>query len=192
MRSNGYLHDIDRTTGEKAKVKTAKKFGLLVVLPIILLIGGAAIYYYIKKTGPYYLPDITLEAIDGHPLALQTLRGKPSLVVFWASTCETCIKELPELIELYNHYSPKGLQVIGIVIYYNNPKEAIAMVQNKKIPYRILLDRDYKATYAFGNVQHTPTSFLISPDGKIVYRETGKTNFAAINKSLQNLLSAGY
>ena len=161
------------------------------VLPLILVVGGASVYYYIKRTGPYYLPGITLEAIDGQPVALQALLGKPSLVVFWASTCETCIKELPELIKLFKDYSPKGLQVIGIVIYYNDPKEAVAMVKNKKIPYRILLDRDKKATYAFGGVHFTPTSFLISPDGKIVYRETGKTDFAAIRKSLHNLLPAG-
>ena len=160
------------------------------VLPIILVLGSAAVYYYIKRTGPYYLPDITLEAINGQPVSLQSLRGKPGLVVFWASTCSTCIKELPELIELYNHYSPKGLQVIGIVIYYNDPKEAIAMVQNKKIPYRILLDRNKKATYAFGGVHFTPTSFLIAPDGKIMYREMGKTDFAVIRKSLQKLLRA--
>jgi peroxiredoxin len=94
-------------------------------------------------------------------------------------------------MHLYDNYSPKGLQIVGIVIYYNDPKEANKMVQNKKMPYRILLDRDKKATYAFGGVHFTPSSFLIAPDGKIIYRQTGSTNFAVIRELLQQFVVTG-
>lgn len=165
----------------------AKKFAVIVAIPMLLLVSSVAIYYYIKRNGPYSLPDITLEALDGPPVALNSLLGKPSLVVFWASTCSTCISELPNLIKLYDEYSPRGMQIVGIVIYYNDPIEASAMVQNKGIPYRILLDRNKKATYAFGGVHLTPSSFLISPEGKILYRQTGETDFVKIREILQNI-----
>jgi thiol-disulfide isomerase/thioredoxin len=169
-------------------MKTAKKLVIFFVLPIVLLVSSAAIYLYIKRSGPYYLPDITLESFDGTPFALKSLRGKPSLVVFWASTCSTCISELPKLIKLYNDYSPKDLEIVGIVIYYNDPNQAYSMMQKKHIPYRILLDRNKKATYAFGGVQYTPTTFLVSPSGRIVYRETGKTDFGKLREVLQKIL----
>ena len=157
-------------------------------IPVLLLVSSASIYYYIKRNGPYTLPAITLEALDGPPVALHSLLGKPSLVVFWASTCSTCVSELPSLIKLYNEYSPRGLQVVGIVIYYNDPIAASAMVKNKAIPYPILLDRNKKATYAFGGVHLTPSSFLISPEGKILYRQTGETDFVKIRELLQKTL----
>lgn len=166
----------------------AKKLLLFLVLPVMIVFGAAGTYYYIKRTGPYYLPDITLKTFDGQTVALNSLRGKPVLVVFWASTCSICLKELPDLIALHNEYAGKGLEIVGIVIYYDDPDDAYAMVQDKGIPYRILLDRDKQATYAFNNVHLTPTTFLVSPDGRIVYRQTGKIDFELIRKHTQSWL----
>ena len=161
---------------------------LFISIPMVCLIIGIAGYYYVKRSGPSSLPDITLETLDGNTMTLQSLRGKPALIVFWASTCAICLKEMPRLINLYHTYAPQGLEVIGIVIYYNNPTEAAAMVEERQIPYRILLDRNKQATHAFGNVHFTPSTFLISPSGKIVYRQTGLTNFDAIEQSIKNYL----
>jgi peroxiredoxin len=168
--------------------KTTKR-ALFIAVPVACLVLGAAVLYYLKRSGPYYLPDITLETLDGHPVALNSFRGKPTLVVFWASTCSTCLEELPSLINLYNTYSRQGLEILGIVIYYNDPLEAEKMVKHREIPYRILLDQNKKATYAFGNVHLTPTTFLISPQGKIVYRQTGKTDFKLIQKTIKSYLT---
>ena len=167
-----------------------KKLLLLLVLPVMVVFGAAGTYYYIKQTGPYYLPDITLKTFDGQPVALNSLRGKPVLVVFWASTCGPCIRELPNLIALHDEYADKGLEIVGIVIYYNDPDEAYAMVQERGIPYRILLDKDKQATYAFRNVHYTPTTFLVAPSGRIVYRHYGKINFELISEQTQKWLAA--
>ena len=167
----------------------ARKLILLVTLPTALLLVAAAMLYYVKKTGPYYLPDITLENFEGQSFALRSLHGKPALVVFWASTCSICMKELPQLIELYNQFSPQGFEIVGIVIYYNEPPEAQAVVQNKGIPYRILLDQKKLATHAFGNVHLTPTTFLVAPNGRIVYRHQGVTDFSLIREKLQKYLA---
>lgn len=169
-------------------IKT-KKLILFAALLASALLGGASIYFVVKNTGPNSLPDITLETPDGRPFALSTLRGKPLLVVFWASTCEICIQEMPALIRLHNEYAPQGLEIVGIVIYYDNKDNALAMVSNMPIPYRILLDRDKKATQAFRNVHYTPTTFLIAPNGSIVYRHFGRTDFNFIRKQTDKLLT---
>ncbi|MDT8452092.1 MAG: TlpA disulfide reductase family protein [Gammaproteobacteria bacterium] len=132
------------------------------------------------------MPDITLETADGQPFALNTLRGKPLLVVFWASTCDTCTQELPVLIRLHHEYAPQGLEIVGIVIYYDNRDNALALVNNRQIPYRILLDRDKKATQAFRNVHYnTPTTFLIAPNSSVVYRHHGRIDFNFIRQQLR-------
>lgn len=166
-----------------------KKLLLFLVLPVMIVFGAAGTYYYIKRTGPYYLPDITLKTFDGQPVALNSLRGKPVLVVFWASTCSTCMRELPNLIALHEEFG-KGLEMVGIVIYYNDPDEAYAMVQERGIPYRILFDKDKQATYAFRNVHFTPTTFLVAPNGRIVYRQQGVINFELIREQTQKWLAA--
>ena len=167
-----------------------KKLLLLLIMPVMIVFGATGTYYYIKQTGPYYLPDITLKTYDGQSVALNSLRGKPVLVVFWASTCSTCIRDLPRLIALHDEYADQGLEMVGIVIYYNDPDEAYAMVQEQGIPYRILLDKNKQATYAFRNVHYTPTTFLVAPSGRIVYRHYGKINFELISEQTQKWLAA--
>lgn len=164
-----------------------RKLLIFVLLPAIILASVLG-FYYIKRTGPYYLPDITLETYDGRPVALNSLHGKPVLVVFWASTCSTCIREIPNLIALHDDYSKKGLEMVGIVIYYNNKEDANAMVLDRSIPYRILYDQNKTATHAFRNVHYTPTTFLIAPNGRIVYRQVGDIDFELIRDKTQEWL----
>jgi peroxiredoxin len=151
----------------------------------MVMLSGVAVHYYIKWTGPYYLPEITLETLDGKPFSLTELRGKPVLTVFWASTCATCLEELPALLRFYDDYAARGLEIVGIVIYYDNLDSARALVKNRKIPYRILLDRAKKATHAFRNVHYTPTTFLADPDGRIIYRQQGRTDFDLLREKIQ-------
>lgn len=169
-------------------IKTKKLIFFSALLASALLCG-ATIYYVVKNTGPYSLPDITLETPDGRPFALSTLRGKPILVVFWASTCDICNQALPELIRLHNEYAPQGLEIVGIVIYYDNKDDALAMVKNMLIPYRILLDSDKKATQAFRNVHYTPTTFLIAPNGRVVYRNFGRIDFNFIRMQTEKFFA---
>ena len=58
-------------------------------------------------------------AINGEPIKLSALRGKVVLLDFWATWCPPCIKALPHLIELNDHYKNAGLAVVGVTVYNN-------------------------------------------------------------------------
>src|ERR1700732_851509 len=61
-------------------------------------------------------PDLTLKDLDGKNLSLAQLKGKVVLVNFWATWCEPCKYEIPELIEMQQKYGAKGFTVLGVAM----------------------------------------------------------------------------
>ena len=159
----------------------------LISLFALALIGTLG-YLWVAPAGLKTSPDISLMTIDGKELRLAELRGKPLLVTFWATTCPGCIKEMPHLIELYNELSPQGLEIIGIAMDYDPPNQVVAMSKARNIPYPIALDIHAQASRAFGNVRLTPTSFLIAPDGQIVYQKLGEMSMAKLRQDILAML----
>ena len=145
-------------------------------------------YLWFAPAGLKTSPDIKLVTIDGEQLQLASLRGNPLLITFWATTCPGCIKEMPHLIELYEELSPQGLEIIGIAMDYDPPNQVLAMRNAKNIPYPIALDIDADAARAFGNVRLTPTSFLIAPDGRIVFQKLGEMSMEKLRQDILDML----
>lgn len=146
-------------------------------------------YLWLAPAGLKHSPDISLMTIKGEELQLAGYRGKPLLVTFWATTCPGCIKEMPHLIELYGELRPQGLEIIGIAMDYDPPNQVLAMSKARNIPYPIALDIHADAAQAFGDVRLTPTTFLIGPDGRIIYQKTGEMDMARIRKDILAMLS---
>jgi peroxiredoxin len=145
-------------------------------------------YFWLNSAGLEKVPDITVVATSGERIALAGMRGKPLLVTFWATTCPSCMKEMPQLIDLYHELSPLGLKVIGIAMYYDPPNRVLAMQKSRSIPYTIALDIDAHAARAFGDVELTPTTFLIAPDGRVVYQKTGGMDMDRVRNGILAML----
>ena len=107
-----------------------------VVLVVVLAL--AAIGF--MPAGLREAPSLVGQTLDGRLLTLEQLRGKPVLVTFWATTCPTCIQEMPHLIELYRDLNPKGLEMIGVAMSYDPPEQVRALAQQRQLPYPIVLD----------------------------------------------------
>jgi peroxiredoxin len=116
-----------------------KTKNILIALFTILVLGSIT-YLWITPSGAQQAPDITLQLIDGKKLKLSSLKGKPVLITFWATSCPGCIKEMPHLIELYDELHNKGLEIIGIAMPYDRPDYVMEMVKRKKVTYRIAFD----------------------------------------------------
>jgi len=143
-------------------------------LLIALLIAVAAISTFVLMPATQQpMPQISFTDIDGGKHQMLDFKGKPILMIFWATDCPGCIKELPELIALHDDYADLGLAMISVAMPHDSPEHLKAMRAQKGLPYMITWDENSEISEAFGNVRVTPTHFLISPEGEIVMRKIG-------------------
>ena len=155
-------------------------------LGMFLLI--AALFFGLMLLSSMPVPDSVFTTITGKKIALQQLRGKPVLVTFWATDCPSCIDEIPYFIELYNAYHDSGLDIFAIAMVYDPPSRVVAMTQGKQIPYHVVLDVNSQHAKAFGDVQLTPSTFLISPEGRLVMKKVGLIDQPALKTQIETLL----
>lgn len=119
--------------------------------------GQAATEFNLKPAG------------GGKSVALSDLKGKPTLVVFWATWCPPCRREIPELKEIYGKYGSK-MNMLGVAVNYRQTEKDVANFSKESgLPYPVLWDVDNKAmeTYCVGGI---PTLILVDPQGVIRYR----------------------
>lgn len=155
-------------------------------LTALLLIGLLAILRFWKIETIKPAPVSTFTTLTGKKIELVKLQGKPVIVTFWATDCPACIKDIPHLIELYNRFHPKGLEIIAVAMFYDLPSHVLAMTKAKQLPYTVALDLKAEHAIAFGRVQLTPSTFLISPLGDIVMQKTGVIDITEMNQQLEN------
>lgn len=155
---------------------------------ILMLITGAG-WLWLTPGGLSAAPAVSLKITDGRVIHLQDLQGKPVLITFWATTCRSCIKEMPHLISLYDELSDKGLEIIGVAMSYDPPNQVIELINQRQVSYPIALDVDGSIAKAFDNVMLTPTSFLISPEGRIIKHKPGEMDMGKLRQQILDLLS---
>lgn len=133
-------------------------------------------------------PDIAFTAIDGKPLSMKQLRGKVVLVNFWATTCTTCVGEMPKMVEAYKALAPQGYEMVAVAMEYDRPDWVLNYAKQHALPFTVALDLKGEAEQAFGGVPLTPTSFLIDKQGRIVQRYLGEPDFNKLKVKISALL----
>jgi len=98
--------------------------------------------------------------------AAPDLKGKPTLVEFWATWCPPCRKSIPHLNEIHQKYGGKGLQIVGIT--EEDKATVAAFIKDMPMDYHVALDETGKDSEAFG-ISGIPHAFLVGKDGKIVW-----------------------
>ena len=148
---------------------------------------SAMVLVSIHAISPFSIkaPDVTFTTITGKKIALKELRDKPVIVTFWATDCPGCIKETPDLIDLYTQYHKQGLEIIAVAMYYDPPNHVITLTEDLHLPYNVALDLQAEHAHAFGDVQLTPSTFLIDPDGLIALKITGAFDLAEMKTRVE-------
>ncbi len=149
---------------------------------LTLAVVGASVW--LLRPTPRPMPDVTFNLLDGRNLDSADLRGRPVLVNFWSVTCGICLQDMPRLTRLQESLVDRKLQVIGVALPSDPPPVVIALVEQRKPGYAIALDVHGEVSRAFGDVQLTPTSFLIDPAGQIRYSEQGPLDETRIRATL--------
>ncbi|MEI7795734.1 MAG: TlpA disulfide reductase family protein [Methylococcaceae bacterium] len=150
----------------------------------VLLALIAGIFFSLNKT----VPNATFTTLNGEKMSLENLRGKPVIVTFWATDCESCLKEIPLWLDLYQRYHAQGLEIIGVSMYYDPPNHVIEFNKSHALPYPITLDIEAKLAKEFGDVSVTPTTFLLNPKGEIVWQKVGLFELAELQPQIENFL----
>ena len=150
----------------------------------ILLITGAWLW---QRDSISRAPDVVFTTIKGQTLKLSELKGKPTLITFWATDCPGCLKEIPHLISLHQRYAAGGLTIVAIAMDYDPPNRVLAMTDRMQLPYAVALDPDGSLAQAFGQVDVTPTTFLIDRDGNIALQKIGTFDLDAMQQQLDAL-----
>ena len=158
--------------------------------PIALAALGVAIAVGVYLALPQRVaaPDATFTTIEGQTLATADLRGKVVLVNFWATDCIPCMREMPRIVQTYNKYRARGFETVAVAMSYDPPNRVLDYARKNALPFKVALDFSGDLARRFGDVQFTPTTFVIDRRGNIVKRYLGEPDFAALHSLLESKL----
>ena len=151
---------------------------------LTLSLSGAA------PAEPGRLPDdLSFTVVDGRSLAATALRGRPLLIMFWASTCAPCIAEMPELSALYKELHPRGLELIALAMPYDPPNRVMAAREVLRLPFPVAIDINATVVRRLGVPPQTPQFLLVDAGGEIVTVHNGVWPIDELRAALLPLLA---
>ena len=140
-------------------------------------------------TGRDAAPESDFVLLDGSVLRTADLRGKVTLVNFWATTCVTCVKEMPALVATHQKFAPRGYETVAVAMSYDPPAWVVNFAQSRQLPFKVALDNTGNIAKAWGDVRLTPTTYLVDKRGQIVKRYVGEPGMDALHALIEQLLA---
>lgn len=134
-------------------------------------------------------PESSYVLLDGTKITTTQLQGKVFLLNFWATSCTTCVTEMPEVIATYKKFQGRGFDTVAVAMSYDPPSYVVNFAQTRQLPFKVAIDNTGSAAKAWGDVQLTPTTFLVNKRGEIVKRYVGAPNFAELHQLVEKLLA---
>lgn len=162
---------------------------LLVIAVAAALSAGAAGLAYQSLGQRESAPPVSYVLLNGAKADSSQWKGKVMLVNFWATSCTTCVHEMPQIIATYEKFKGRGFDTLGVAMSYDPPTFVANFAESRQLPYGIAIDNTGEIARQFGQVQLTPTTFLINKRGEIVKRFVGEPDFAALHGLIEQLLA---
>jgi peroxiredoxin len=124
-----------------------------------------------EKAPEFKLKDV----MTGKTVALSQFAGnKVVMLEFWATWCDICKREMPNLVRLQSAWRDKGFEILSIVLPSGNLEEVRKIVREKKLNYAVLLDADLTvATKSYGLAGPIPLKVVIDHRGVVRYTHVG-------------------
>jgi peroxiredoxin len=155
------------------------------IVPLLLVPLAAGLAAWRAHLQPV---EARFTLLDSQHVTLQSLRGHPVLISFWATTCRPCLNEIPALSAFYRRWHPQGMDMIAVAMPYDPPWSVADVQQRLHIPYPVALDFNGAVIHAFGDITLIPTTVLLGPDGRERWRHTGTLDFARLRASMRAIL----
>jgi cytochrome c biogenesis protein CcmG/thiol:disulfide interchange protein DsbE len=128
-------------------------------------------------------PDVTGRGLDGATVRLADLRGHFVVLNFFATWCIPCQREHPELVKFAAQHKDRDDARVLQVIFDDTVSAARQFAEKKAVAWPVLDDPDGQVALDFG-VRGPPESFLIAPDGTVLYKIVGQVDAAGLDKLL--------
>ena len=136
-------------------------------------------------------PQVSYTLLDGSKGTTDGLRGKVVLVNFWATSCVICVAEMPQVVATHEKFRSQGYDTVAVAMSYDPPALVARYAESRRLPFGVAIDNTGAIARLFGDVQATPTSFLLDKQGRIVKRYVGAPDFAALDVLIGKLLAEG-
>lgn len=158
---------------------------VLVVAPIVYLLAFGL------TRNPRELPSVlvgksapafNLEMLDGQRVTLESLRGFPIVMNFWATWCGPCLYEHAVLKEARGRYEKEGVQFLGVV-YQDKRESVLAFLKEMGEPFTVLWDPNSQTAIDFG-VGGVPETFFIDAQGIVRKKLAGALSKEYIERTL--------
>jgi thiol-disulfide isomerase/thioredoxin len=127
-------------------------------------------------SSPAAVPSFAFHDLDGRAVTSESLRGKVTIVNFWATWCPPCRAEIPDLIALQSKYRDQ-LQIIGVSQDETGPEVVRQFAAEQRMNYPIVMSTP-EVERIFTGIYALPTSFVIDRDARIVQKHVGMLNAA--------------
>ncbi len=134
-------------------------------------------------------PTLDYTLLDGSRGHTAGLLGKVVLVNFWATTCATCVAEMPALVATFEKFKSRGFDTLAVAMRHDPPALVASFAQTRGLPFGVVIDNTGAMALAFGKVQVTPTSFLLDKRGAIAQRFVGAPDLPTLHRKIEALLA---
>lgn len=157
----------------------------LAAVALVLAVSGG-IYL---NSGASPAPASSFVMLDGSSKQTEQLKGKVTLVNFWATSCVTCVAEMPQLVATYDKYKARGYDTIAVAMSYDTPAYVVNFAKTRQLPFSVAIDNTGAVAQAWGEVKLTPTSYLVNKRGEIVKRYVGEPDWTELHRLVDRLLA---
>ena len=159
----------------------------LIPLVAVIAIAAGGYFAFLRQDGA---PEVKFMTVKGEAFRTSDLRGKVVLINFWATDCAPCMHEMPRLIETYRKFEARGFDTVAVAMSYDPPNYVARYSEQNALPFKVALDAHGEIAKNFGDVEFTPTTFILDKRGYVISRYVGEPDFAQLHALLERALDA--
>ncbi|MEJ7624062.1 MAG: TlpA disulfide reductase family protein [Pyrinomonadaceae bacterium] len=184
MKGKDFLDLVPNVVEIEGDVRTEKDKRFVKVNSLKVLAAKAELPVLKSDDAVLALKDLT-----GTPQSLAGYRGRVVVLNFWATWCEPCKKEMPDLTAIQNDYAALGVQVIGAAgDAASDSAKVLKFIREYKLNFPVWLGGSTEDMARFGLGTVLPATVIIDKNGKIVWREVGVIKPVELRKELDRIL----
>ena len=179
----------ESSSSSPKRIRFERRFVLTAGLATAAVLAGVSASVWQSKLEPVEIPlkpmtggldeiwQMQFDTPDGGKLNMQSLKGKPLLINFWATWCPPCVEELPLLERFYTQNKAKSMQIVGLAA--DKPEAVRTFLKKLPLTFPIgITDLSGIAlSKSWGNLAGgLPFSVMLAADGRVMQRKMGKLN----------------